>query len=199
MNSREHPIFTIGYATLSIDRFIELLCQHAIAAVADVRSQPYSRHTPEYSQDQLKAALNKAGIQYVFLGQELGARRDEPECYVDGKVRYDLVAKTSAFREGIWRLKKGRTSYRIALLCAEKDPITCHRSILVSRELSTDGIDVQHILHDGSLESHDHLEHRLLGFFGRDQVDLFDDEDTRLGRAYSQQAEAIAFVREGEE
>ena len=199
MRAAANPGCTLGYATLSIDGFIDLLRQHDIDAVADVRSQPYSRYTPEYSQDQLKVALGEAGIQYVFMGKELGARRDEPECYVDGKVRYDLVAKTPAFRHGIDRLKKGRQKYRIALLCAEKDPITCHRSILVSRELVKEDIDVQHILHNGSLEPHDQLEQRLLSSYGHDQEDLFDNQDARLERAYRQQAEEIAFVREGEE
>jgi len=199
MTDSVNPVFTIGYATLGIDRFIHLLRQHDIAAVADVRSQPYSRYTPEYSQDQLKAALADAGIQYVFMGKELGARREEPECYVGGKVRYDLVAKTTAFRDGLGRIESGRQQYRIALLCAEKDPVTCHRAILVSRELARKRVNVQHILHDGTLESHEELEQRLLQLHGRDQVDLFEGETERLDRAYSLQAEEIAFVREGEE
>lgn len=199
MNLPRNPVFTIGYASLTIDRFIELLLQHHIDAVGDVRSQPYSRYTPEYSQDRLKTALDKAGIQYVFMGKELGARRGEPECYVDGKVRYDLVAKTPAFRDGITRIEGGHLKYRIALLCAEKDPVTCHRAILISRELSKKKIEVQHILHDGSLEPHEELEHRLLKLHGRDQEDLFEDETERLKGAYSQQADEIAFVREGED
>lgn len=199
MTDSVNPVFTIGYANLPIERFIELLRQHHIEAVADVRSQPYSRHTPEYSQDQLKTALGKAGIQYVFMGRELGARRDEPECYIGGKVQYDLAAKSPAFREGLNRVESGRLKYRIALLCSEKDPITCHRAILVSRELSRDGVNVEHILHDGTLEGQDDLERRLLRLHDRDEADLFEDEPTRLKRAYLEQAEEIAFVREGEE
>ncbi len=199
MTQTANSIFTIGYAALAIERFIELLRLYCITILADVRSQPYSRYSPEYSRDPLKVLLEKSGIRYVFMGKELGARRDEPECYEDSKARYDLIVKTPAFREGIARLKRGALKYRIALLCAEKDPITCHRSILVSRELSREGVNVQHIRHDCSLESQQQLEQRLLKLHERDQVDLFDNKSTRLNYVYTQQADYIAFVREGEE
>ncbi len=171
-----NPVLTIGYASLPIDRFIGLLRLHRIDVVADVRSQPHSRYMPEYSHDRLKRALENSFIRYVFMGKELGARREEPECYLDGKVSYDLVGRTPAFREGISRLEEGAKSYRIALLCAEKDPLNCHRALLVSRELWRRGMDVKHIIHDGSLESHKDLERRLLPLQERDQADLFENE-----------------------
>src|SRR5688500_10615354 len=107
---------------------------HKIAAVADVRSSPYSARLQQFNKPVLKNALEQVGIAYVFLGNELGARRSEQDCYVEGQARYDLIAKTPAFREGIARVLKGVEKYRMTLLCAEKDPITCHRTILVSRE-----------------------------------------------------------------
>jgi uncharacterized protein (DUF488 family) len=197
MTESVYPIFTIGYATLTIERFIELLHLYHIEAVADVRSQPYSRYTPEFTHDSLKSTLSNAGIQYVFLRKELGARRDEPECYVDGKVRYGLVVKTRTFKEGISRLEEGRKKFRISLLCAEKDPLTCHRTILVSRHLSEQGIEILHILHDGTLESQEQLEQRLLRIHGLSQEELFEDETARLSRIYEIQADKLAYVKEG--
>jgi uncharacterized protein (DUF488 family) len=81
-------LFTIGHSNHSIDAFIALLQQHGITAVADVRSHPYSRFLPHFNQSALKAALLNAGIQYVFLGKELGARSADPSCYVNGKLSY---------------------------------------------------------------------------------------------------------------
>ncbi len=198
MNS-EASIYTIGYSTHSIESFISLLKANQIHVIADVRSQPYSRYKPEFSQKELKNSLQAEGLQYVFLGRELGARRDEPECYVDGKIDYSLVEKTKLFQKGIERLEKGMKQYRIALLCAEKDPIGCHRAILISRYLWKMGVPVVHIHDDGNLESHEQLEQRLLALYGRDQEDLFMLPKDRLEEVYRIQQEKLAFVREEEE
>src|SRR4051812_41051246 len=92
-----NTIFSVGHSDHNIQRFIDLLLHNGISAVADVRSMPYSRFNPQFNREQLKAALKAVRIRYVFLGDELGARRSEPECYVEGKARYELIARTPRF------------------------------------------------------------------------------------------------------
>src|SRR6266705_3804026 len=101
------PVFTIGHSNLEFPRFAALLNQHGIQAVADVRSSPYSQHNPQFNREPLQRALREQGLSYVFLGEELGARRSEPECYVNGKVDYSLIARTPSFMRGLDRLVQG--------------------------------------------------------------------------------------------
>lgn len=209
-------LFTIGHSNHSIDAFIGLLQQHGITAVADVRSHPYSRFLPHFNQSALKAALLNAGIQYVFLGKELGARSADPSCYVNGKASYEKIAATELFSQGIQRILKGSQNYKISLMCAEKDPITCHRAILVGQHLRDFELEIKHILSNGYLESHEQLEDRLLVLHGLNhsaldraapkQLSLFEElqlqkspieqfsREDCLKQAYQQQGEQIAYV-----
>lgn len=155
-------IFTVGHSNHSTETFLSLLKQHGVTAVADVRSFPFSRRFPHFSQSPLKNSLSSEEISYVFLGEQLGARPKDPECYVEGKARYELIAATEAFGTGLERICKGAKQHQIALMCAEQDPITCHRAILVCKHLKNAGLDIKHILKTGELESHEHLEQRLL-------------------------------------
>src|SRR4051794_8116259 len=98
---------TIGHSTHSAARFVELLRQHHVTAVADVRSSPYSRHVPQFNRETLRSMLRENEIHYVFLGKELGARSTDPSCYVDGRVQYGRLATTSEFMEGIARILAG--------------------------------------------------------------------------------------------
>lgn len=155
-------IFTIGHSNHSIDQFLNLLTRHGVTAIADVRSMPFSRYTPHFNQANLKISLRSTAIAYVFLGDQLGARPQNPACYVDGKARYDLIAAQPTFQSGLERIVQGATRYRIALLCAEQDPLTCHRAILVCRYLQRETVQIQHIGKQGNLETHTQLEERLL-------------------------------------
>src|SRR5215471_13851987 len=128
-------VYTIGHSTHSLPRFLELLGQHAITAVCDVRSQPYSRLHPQFNRGQLRDALRAAGSRYVFLGKELGARSTDKSCYCNGQVQYGRLAATDEFKHGLERVTKGSRAYRVALMCAERDPLHCHRAILVARQL----------------------------------------------------------------
>lgn len=208
--SQFREIFTIGHSNHSREAFIGLLQKQGITAVADVRSHPYSRYLPHFSKSALELLLKDAGIAYVFLGQELGARPNNPDCYIEGKAVYDRIASTEAFARGIQQLLKGTQTHKIALMCAEKDPITCHRTILICPHLQDSNLAIHHILNTGELESHQHLEERLLVLHGLNdatvnkpvQLSLFDppqepdrrSRQERLQLAYCQQGEAIAYV-----
>ncbi|WP_049949436.1 DUF488 family protein [Sorangium cellulosum] len=189
-----NPVFTIGHSTHSQAVLIKLLRTHGVNAVADVRSTPYSRMNPQFNREPLKEALSSAGIKYVFLGKELGARSEDPCHYVAGKVQYERLAQSTIFREGLSRVISGASRYRIALLCAEKDPLDCHRTILVSRELVRKQVAVAHILADGILETHSAAVRRLLNRFGMRTSELFRSNDELVDEAYARQSDAIAYT-----
>jgi uncharacterized protein (DUF488 family) len=188
-------LYTIGHSIHSIEHFVALLVGHGITAVCDVRSQPYSRFNPQYNRERLKHALEQSAIAYVFLGEELGARRKEPSCYEGGKVQYDRVAQTASFREGLGRVQDGMKKFRIALMCAEKDPIECHRTILVARHIEAAGVRVEHILGDGSLESHDQALTRLLRLLKLPESDMFRTRAELVDEAYRLQSDRIAYEK----
>ncbi|CCF85218.1 DUF488 domain-containing protein [Nitrolancea hollandica] len=191
-------LFTVGHSSLSIEEFIALLKQHNVEAIADVRSKPFSRRFPHFSQKPLQNALRNTGIQYVFLGKELGARRDEQETYEHGQARYERIAECVAFRDGLQRVMNGTAKYRIALMCAEKDPLACHRTILVCRHLRDFGFNISHILSNGRTETHAAAERRLMAEerISLNQMDFFDSElegDSPIDRAYASRGDKIAF------
>lgn len=190
------PLFTIGHSSLSIGAFLGILTAHRTEAVADVRSQPFSRHCPQFSRPALEAALSTAGIRYVFLGRELGARRDERGSFQHGSVSFERISEMPAFATGLTRLRDGLARYRIALLCVEKDPIDCHRGILVARHAARFA-EVRHILDGGRLEAHAGLEERLLRRYGGDGADLFEPRGERLKKAYLRRGEEIVSMQKG--
>ncbi len=191
----EQALYTIGHSNHELPQFIGLLRQHSITVVVDVRSSPYSAHNPQYNRETLHAHLQAVAIGYIFLGSELGARRSEPECYDDdGRVHYDRVAQTAAFRAGLERLAALLRERRVALMCAEKDPLTCHRAILICRALRGAVADFRHIREDGSIETHDAAESRLLALCKLPERDLFHTRDELLADAYERQARRIAYV-----
>lgn len=197
---RADILYTIGHSNHSIGRFIELLKRHQIGAVADVRSAPYSRYCPQFDKEGLAAALQRDGVSYVFLGRQLGARPRDATCYENGRVSLPKVAESEPFKRGLERLGQAMEHYRIALMCAEKDPLDCHRMIFICRILRERGIAMAHILADGGAEDHEHAQRRLVAKLGI-EPNLFEQEITeadRIDRAYDQQAEIIACREEGQ-
>jgi len=190
----ENQIYTIGYSTFELDEFIRTIKSHGITAVADVRSSPYSKFKPEFNKNDFQKELIKNDLAYVFLGQELGARVDMPDCYVNNKVNFKLVARHDIFLSGIARIKTGMEKYNIVLMCAEKDPITCHRTILICRALRVLKIEICHILENGQIEKHSDLEQRLLTLFDLQEASIFETTEQRINQAYDLQAEKIAYT-----
>jgi uncharacterized protein (DUF488 family) len=146
-------VYTIGHSNVSQETFIALLNSHSIEVLVDVRSAPYSKYVPHFNGDALKQAVLRAGIKYLYLGRELGGRPREREYYdSEGHARYDLIAESPQFREGIERLSRGIREHRIALMCNEEDPSECHRRLLVGRVLMKRGVAVLHIRGDGRVQ-----------------------------------------------
>lgn len=193
MSAAQQIVYTIGHSNLEVDHFLSLLERHHIDAIADVRSSPFSRFNPQYNRDVIERELDRHGMAYVFLGDELGARRSERECYANGRADYSLILDAPAFKRGIERVVVGAEKMRVALMCAEKDPLDCHRCILVAPQLLKCGIEVRHILSDGSVESHASSEHRLTVRFKLGDQDLFRSAAESVAEAYRQQGEKIAY------
>jgi uncharacterized protein (DUF488 family) len=194
MISAMPTLLTIGHSTHTLEHFTDLLKKHNVQAVCDVRSVPFSRHNPQFNRRPLSQELKRLGIYYGFLGKELGARSDNPDCYIDGKVQYKFLAEEPRFLKGLQRIAKGINTYRVALLCAERDPLTCHRTILVCRELRSPDLGIEHILADGSIETNEAAEKRLMSILNI-WPDMLNSEGDCIERAYDKQANIIAYVK----
>jgi uncharacterized protein (DUF488 family) len=186
-------IFTIGHSNHPLERFERLLKSAGITAVADVRSAPYSRHTPHFSKDELKHSLREIGVAYSYLGHELGGRPRDKSFYSAGTADYEKMAQAPSFKEGVSRVMSGATKYRIALLCSEHDPLDCHRCLLVGRELSRQGVCVEHILSDGSIQTHSDVEEKLLKTAGNRDEDFFMPRQERIDSAYRERSRRVAY------
>jgi uncharacterized protein (DUF488 family) len=184
-------LLTIGHSNLSADRFMALLTRASVTAVADVRSIPFSRWCPWFSAKALAQRLAGEGIAYIALGDSLGGRRRDPKLYRNGVADYEAMATRPEFVAGLERVVDEIARHRVCLLCAEREPLDCHRCLLVGRALAERGLTLGHIRADGTVESHAATEERLLALAGHD-ADLFRDGAERLAHAYRRRAQAVA-------
>lgn len=175
-------IRTIGHSNHPIERFVELLTKGGVGLLVDVRSTPYSRRFPQFGRERLKKSLAEAGIDYVWEGAALGGK---PE--TGGS--YESLATRPAFTEALDRLVESREDATLCLMCAEKDPLDCHRTVLVSRRLAERGVTIEHLLADGSVRPHEDIEETLLKKSGG--ADLFEDRAQRLAGAYRARERAM--------
>ena len=198
MSLTQRPILTVGHSNHPPETFINLLLRHSVDEVVDVRSAPYSRYTPHFNHDALRNALDDIGIAYTYLGDELGGRPADRSCYdVDGRVQYDRVAETDLFDDGIRRVIRAADERCVALLCTEKEPLECHRTLLVARALADRAVTVAHILADGSLEDHDAAMSRLIDLHKLPpNGDMFRSRDDVIAEALDRQARKFAYVGE---
>jgi len=166
------PILTVGHSNHPVERLVELVRQHDVDVLVDVRSQPYSRFATQFNRELLEPVVTDAGLRYLFMGEELGGRQlGKIPTLAERLARADDVAQLPAFQRGIERLLDGARRHRIAVLCAEEDPTECHRRVWVARALRAHGAEVAHIRGDGRLDADDALR-RLVTPAGR-QLDLF--------------------------
>jgi uncharacterized protein (DUF488 family) len=188
-------LFTIGHSNIPSERFIALLRGAGVDTIADVRSIPASRFCPWFSAKNLAPLLAGANVDYLSFGDELGGRPRDPSLYCDGVADYEALAQRPSFRAGLDRLLARAGQRRLCLMCSERDPLDCHRCLLVARALAARGVSVGHILHDGGIESHAATEQRLLEGAAEDN-DLFTTgQDERLAAAYRRRARAVAYRR----
>lgn len=189
------PLYTIGYATKSIETYLSQLKRYEVDVVADVRSVPFSKRFFDYHQDALINSLKAAGIRYVYLGNELGPRSKDKSHYDQrAQVQFDRLMASENFKTGIRRLFDGQNKgYTIALTCAEKDPAICHRSLLIGWALQHEyELELRHIDHDGGIETQQQLEERLLDATDT-PADMLTTHDERLSLAYRKQCLAYAY------
>lgn len=186
-------LLSIGHSNDSVEIFIERLKIHHIQAIADVRSQPYSRYASWFNREDISAALKKNNIAYVFLGDALGARCTDPHCIRDGKIDFTKVAKRKEFQSGITRIKQGLLKFNIALMCSEKDPTTCHRTILIAREFIKNNIDIQHIFPDDTIKQHSKLMQNI-AYENNYDNDLFMSEEDKINQSYKLQAGKMGYL-----
>lgn len=187
-------IFSIGHSTHTYERFLELLRNAGVTAVADVRTAPYSRRFPHFNSAALKQELKADRIAYSFLGKELGGRPSESEFYCEGVADYEKMATYDDFHKGLDRLLEGAKKYTIAIMCSEHDPLDCHRCLLVGRALKLRHVCVKHILSNGQLYTQTEIETRLVEMSGNEADDMFISKDEKLAAAYRQRARKVAFA-----
>ena len=185
-----HYIYTIGHSTNTLESFINLLDKYKINCVIDVRGIPFSKYASQYNRENIKYTLNNLGIHYIYMGDVLGARRKEPELYSkEGYLDFEKVQKDSIFLNGVNRVIEGiAKGYIITFMCAEKEPLSCHRSILLGREFQHNKYNVYHILENGEIETQSALEEKLLDMYfkGRNQISLFEmQEDDNIDKLIS--------------
>jgi uncharacterized protein (DUF488 family) len=199
-STSENPapvVLTVGHSNHTLEDFIELLKSAGVNAIADVRSVPYSRYTSQFNREALSEALKAEGIAYSFLGGQLGARPENPDCFRQGTADYDLIAASSFFKEGLERVIVGAEKYKIALMCAEKEPLDCHRTILVGHALKHLGVLVRHIHASGQIEECGSAEKRLVKMTKQEMSDLFQAPeigDDPVERAYKVRGREIAYT-----
>lgn len=160
-----YRLYSIGHSNQSLDGFLILLNAHDVNCVIDVRSVPASTYSPQFNQESLKYFLKSHGVQYLHFGDEFGARRTD--CLNESEqVDFEKAIETPLFQKGVERVMKGlEKGFCIAFMCSEADPLECHRFSLVSRYFYDQGLDVQHILKDGTLASHASLEKEMINQF----------------------------------
>jgi uncharacterized protein (DUF488 family) len=193
-----YDVFTIGHSNIPADRFIALLRDAEVNAVADVRSVPRSRWFPWFAAKALAESLASAGITYAMMGDALGGRPRDTSLFRDGVVDYDAMAVQSEFVASLNQLIGEAARSRVCLMCAERDPLDCHRCLLIARRLAERGLAVGHILHDGTIEPHAATEERLLAL-DADAAGLFAaGESERLAAAYRHRAHAVGFKQKSQ-
>lgn len=171
--ARPPLILTLGYGKRSLDEIINLLRAYGVQYLADVRSVPWSRYRPEFTREALRPSLEAHGIRYVFMGEELGGRPDDPSCYdAEGRVEYEACRRRPQFAEGIARLRSAwEEGHRVALLCSESRPQECHRAKLIGAELARMGIPSLHLGEQGEEMG----QEDVLAALTHGQLSLFED------------------------
>ena len=209
-----YTLYTIGHSNQGFEEFLEMLQSQKINVIVDVRSVPASKYTPQFNREPLQAALNRAGIHYMWFGEEFGARRTD-SLDVDNKVNFEKAVQTLAFLRGTERVLNGlQKGYRISLMCSEAHPLECHRFAMVSRWFFEHDVDVQHIVRDEQGQTiavpHQTLQDEMVAEYVRKKKipqvqppDMFGEnectKEQQIVLAYRQKNKEIAYQQEIED
>jgi uncharacterized protein (DUF488 family) len=194
-------LYTVGHSTHDIGHFLDLLKAYGVNCVVDVRTLAASRFNPQYNKGALSASLRDVGVTYIHMPEEFGARHTDPSLLTDGRVDFGKVRNSATFKRGVERLRHGvNKGFKIALMCAEADPLECHRFSMISVALKNE-FEVLHILKDKSIITNIDLESELLKKFKKKILtsDLFQQVHThqeRLAAAYKLQNMEIGYSSE---
>jgi uncharacterized protein (DUF488 family) len=186
-------LFSIGHSNIAAERFLALLRDVGVDTIADVRSTPFSRRFPWFSGKTLAATLTQHRMTYLAYGDALGGRPRHAALYRDGVADYEAMARQPDFQTGLDRLLADAARSRVCLMCAEREPLDCHRCLLVARSLVERGLTIGHIRHDGAVEPHEATEQRLLALIGASDDLFVTGQDERLAAAYRRRARAVAY------
>ena len=195
-------LYTIGHSTFEPAQLIDNLRKYKVDYLLDVRSIPYSQFAPQYNKENLEKLLQEMQISYFFMGKFFGARQNNREYYPKGYIDFEKFRKSKKFITGKKNVLKGLEDNNIAFMCTEKNPIDCHRTIMVARDFDLDGFKVEHILSDGSLQSQREIDQLLLEMYfpERNQTSLFQEDNKGevwyINEAYKKQNEKIGYKME---
>lgn len=192
-------IFTIGYVSFTPEEMAHVLQKHGITCVVDVRSDPHSSYYTQYNRENISAFLNRRGILYRNYAASFGARQDDLAYYPEGYLDFSLFTRSDRFREGVKKIESGMAmGYRFALMCAEKDPMTCHRAIMIGRALKEEGFSVRHLIDQEKIETQEEMEQRGIGnqlsLFPEEQLidDFYRKQNRKIGYRLDSEMEGIA-------
>ena len=195
--TKANPIHTFGHSNLSAESLVRMLKRRGIAQVIDVRSTPYSRHVPQFNRNNIRVTLERNGTGYTYMGDALGGRPQGDRLYDrDGRANYELMAQEKTFQDGVQQVERMAEDSHIALMCTEADQLRCHRTLLVSQELASRGMNIIHLMRDDQQESHEETMEKLLAVWK-----LLRDEDPGMTRrqlieeAVRNQAAKVAYRR----
>jgi uncharacterized protein (DUF488 family) len=162
-----HRLFTIGHSNLEMSELLGVLIRHEVNLVCDVRSRPGSFRFPQFNREPFMAQLASAKIIYQFFGDQFGGRPLDSRYYgPDGLVDYPARRKAPDFEEGMDRLLGFVQSRNVVLMCAEEDPLHCHRFLLICPALVQRRVFPVHLRRGAVLESQRDAEDRLLQLHG---------------------------------
>jgi uncharacterized protein (DUF488 family) len=162
-----HTLFTIGHTNLEMSDLLGVLIRHEIHVVCDVRSRPGSFRFPQFNREPLMAQLATAKIIYQFFGDQFGGRPLDSRYYrLDGLVDYAARRKAPDFEEALDRLLGFLPNKNVVLMCAEEDPLHCHRFLMICPAVVQRGVVPSHLRRAAALESQRDVEDRLLQLHG---------------------------------
>lgn len=181
-------LYTVGHSTHGADYFCALLLRRGVTVLCDVRSHPASARNPQFNRDALEEILRDCGVRYLYLGGSLGGRGGTGDYDSRGVVDYRKLRRNARFAGGCRQVRELLAEKETpALMCSEKDPLTCHRALLIAPALREDA-EIWHILANGELQSHADLEKQLLALHPPPPPNLFAPRQSGVGEAYRRQA-----------